>query len=117
MTIPPSKRRVYRFGAFEVDADAGEMRKGGIRIRIQEQPLRLLTALMERPGELITREELRSRLWPDDTWQRAHIERPIRSVRRECVDHLIRSVVFSIVTSAWLPEESSPEKTIRFAWL
>jgi len=68
MTIPPSKRRVYRFGAFEVDADAGEMRKGGIRIRIQEQPLRLLTALMERPGELITREELRSRLWPDDTF-------------------------------------------------
>ena len=48
MTIPPSKRRVYRFGAFEVDADAGEMRKGGIRIRIQEQPLRRRLSIWRR---------------------------------------------------------------------
>jgi eukaryotic-like serine/threonine-protein kinase len=64
----PNTRRVYRFGGFEVDPDVGEVRKRGIRIRVQDQPLRLLNALLERPGVLITREELHRRLWPDDTF-------------------------------------------------
>jgi len=60
--------RIFRFGSFEVDVRSGELRKSGIRLPFQEQPLRVLTALLERPGDVVTREELRSRLWPDGTF-------------------------------------------------
>src|SRR5579864_3889099 len=60
--------RVMRFGVFEVDLASGELRKNGTRVRLQEQPFRVLTMLLERPGEMVTREELRSALWPDDTF-------------------------------------------------
>jgi eukaryotic-like serine/threonine-protein kinase len=60
--------RLIRFGIFEADLSAGELRKGGSRIRLQEQPFQILILLLERPGEIITREELRSRLWPGDTF-------------------------------------------------
>jgi eukaryotic-like serine/threonine-protein kinase len=59
---------VYQFGPFEVNAASGELLKNGRRIRLQEQPYRLLVALLETPGEVISREELRSRLWPNDTF-------------------------------------------------
>jgi len=59
---------VYQFGPFEVNAASGELLKNGRRIRLQELPHRLLVALLENPGEVISREELRSRLWPGDTF-------------------------------------------------
>src|SRR5512132_4284190 len=59
---------VRRFGTFEVDLRARELRKGGIRIRLQEQPFEILAMMLERPGELVTREELRQRLWPAGTF-------------------------------------------------
>jgi TolB-like protein/DNA-binding winged helix-turn-helix (wHTH) protein len=59
---------VARFGPYEVDVRSGEVRKFGARLRIGEQPLRILALLMERPGELVTREELRRRLWSEDTF-------------------------------------------------
>lgn len=59
---------MQRFGPFEVDIGAAEMRKSGLRVRIQEQPLRILEMLLERRGELVSREELRGRLWPADTF-------------------------------------------------
>lgn len=60
--------KVLRFGVFEVDLRAAELRKQGIRIKLQEQPFQILSLLMERQGELVTREELRHRLWPDHTF-------------------------------------------------
>jgi TolB-like protein/DNA-binding winged helix-turn-helix (wHTH) protein/Tfp pilus assembly protein PilF len=57
-----------RFGPFEVDPIAGELRKQGVRIKLQEQPLQILQVLLERPGDVITREELRQRLWAADTF-------------------------------------------------
>jgi len=59
---------VVRFGLFEVDRKAGELRRSGERVRLQDQPLQVLLTLLERPGEVVTREELRGRLWPDDTF-------------------------------------------------
>jgi DNA-binding winged helix-turn-helix (wHTH) protein len=59
---------VLRFGVFEVDLRAGELRKQGMRIKLQEQPFQILAMLLERPGEVVTREDLRRRLWPDDTF-------------------------------------------------
>jgi cholera toxin transcriptional activator len=57
-----------RFGLFELDTKAGELRKQGRHIRLQEQPLQVLAALVERPGEVVSREELRQRLWSGDTF-------------------------------------------------
>src|SRR3954471_11262517 len=57
-----------RFGVFEVDLRAGELRKHGVRLRLQEQPFQVLAILLERPGETVTREELRDRLWTADTF-------------------------------------------------
>src|SRR6185295_18347047 len=59
---------IVRFGPFALDRAAGELRKDGVRLRLQDRPLRVLEALIERPGVLVTREELRRRLWSDDTF-------------------------------------------------
>ena len=57
-----------RFGAFAADLAAGELRKNGVRIRLQEQPFQVLALLLERPSEVVTREDLRQKLWPADTF-------------------------------------------------
>jgi DNA-binding winged helix-turn-helix (wHTH) protein/tetratricopeptide (TPR) repeat protein len=64
----PGSVRVARFGPFELDLRAGSLRKQDRRIRLQDQPLQVLAALLEHPGEMVTREELRLRLWPADTF-------------------------------------------------
>jgi DNA-binding winged helix-turn-helix (wHTH) protein/tetratricopeptide (TPR) repeat protein len=64
-TRPPV---LLRFGVFEVDLRAGELRKQGKRIKLQEQPFQVLAVLLQRPGEVVTREELRSQNWPPDTF-------------------------------------------------
>ena len=68
MGVSTSDRSPFRFGEYELDLPAGVLRKNGIRIRCQEQPLQVLAALLERPGELVTREDLRRRVWPQDTF-------------------------------------------------
>ena len=67
----PLERRslnVRRFGIFEVDLRTRELRKGGVRIRLQDQPFAILALMLERPGEVVTRDELRERLWPAGTF-------------------------------------------------
>ncbi len=59
---------IYRFGPFQVNAIAGELLKDGDRIKLQEQPFRLLVVLLEHAGEMVTRAELRNRIWPQDTF-------------------------------------------------
>src|SRR5260370_10621882 len=63
-----SSPRIIRFSTFEVDLHTGELRQRGQKVKLQEQPLQVLAALLERPGEIVTREELRSKLWPADTF-------------------------------------------------
>ena len=65
---PLRRTSVVRFGAFEVSFESGEVRKAGLRIRVQQQPLKLLQILLERPGEVVSREELRNRLWTNETF-------------------------------------------------
>lgn len=60
--------QTYRFGEYEADVRAAELRRNGSRLKLQMQPFQVLVALMERPNEVVTREELRRRLWPDDTF-------------------------------------------------
>jgi len=57
-----------RFGVFEVDPDSGEVRKSGLRIKLQDQPFKVLLALLERPGEVVGREELKGRIWPNESF-------------------------------------------------
>jgi cholera toxin transcriptional activator len=59
---------IFRFGAYEADPGSGELRKGGVRLRVQEQPFQVLLILLENPSQVITREELRQKLWPADTF-------------------------------------------------
>jgi TolB-like protein/DNA-binding winged helix-turn-helix (wHTH) protein/Flp pilus assembly protein TadD len=59
---------VVRFGTYEIALQSGELRKAGVRIKVQQQPLKLLEILLERPGEVITREELRTRIWPNESF-------------------------------------------------
>jgi TolB-like protein/DNA-binding winged helix-turn-helix (wHTH) protein/Flp pilus assembly protein TadD len=59
---------VVRFGSYEVSLQSGEVRKAGLKIRVQQQPMKLLEILLERPGEVITREELCSRVWPNESF-------------------------------------------------
>ena len=60
--------RLVRFGPFEVDLGARELRKSGLKIKLQDQPFQILALLLRRPGEIITREELQQQLWPADTF-------------------------------------------------
>jgi eukaryotic-like serine/threonine-protein kinase len=65
MVVNGSLGKKVRFGVFELDLDSGELRKHGVRLRLQTKPFQVLQALLERPGDVVTREELRQRLWPD----------------------------------------------------
>src|ERR1700757_5518977 len=63
-----TSKRALRFGLYEVDFAAQELRKSGIRIKIQDQPFQILALLLERPGQIVTREEIQKRLWAGDTF-------------------------------------------------
>jgi DNA-binding winged helix-turn-helix (wHTH) protein len=64
----PDQPRIIRFGSFEVDKRTGELRKKGSLVKLQQQPLQILLALLQRRGDIVTREELRQQLWPKDTY-------------------------------------------------
>lgn len=68
MTGVPAKVTRYRFGPFELDPEEGTLARNGIRVKLQDLPYRLLLMLVERPGEIVTREEVRQRLWPENTF-------------------------------------------------
>src|SRR5260370_38136940 len=68
MSLPSKLPQVLQFGVFQVDVRAGELRKNGVKLKLQEQPFQVLCLLLEHPGELVSREELRNRLWRADTF-------------------------------------------------
>jgi len=70
MSLPSPSRtgQILRFGIFEADISAGELRKNGTKIRLQEQPFQILAFLLDRPGEVVTRQDLRDKLWSNDTF-------------------------------------------------
>lgn len=68
MAVQQNNNRIARFGVFELDFSTGELRKSGVRLRLQGQPIQVLTLLLERAGDVVTREELRQKLWASDTF-------------------------------------------------
>src|SRR5437660_10303935 len=68
MGTPATSARIARFGIFEVALNALELRKHGLRLKLPEQPFQILVMLLEKPGEIVTRDEFRNRLWQSDTF-------------------------------------------------
>lgn len=68
LSMNSGTQELVQFGVFELNMQTGELRKSGVRIRLQGKPFQILQALLERPGEVVTRDELRKRLWPADTF-------------------------------------------------
>jgi Tol biopolymer transport system component/DNA-binding winged helix-turn-helix (wHTH) protein len=68
MPAPPQAPHILQFGIYEIDVRTGELRKSGVKLKLQEQPFQVLCMLVEHPGEIVRREELRNRLWPADTF-------------------------------------------------
>ena len=68
MNAPAGRPQIYRFGVFELDTLAHELRKQGARVRLQDQPYQILLLLLERAGQLVTRDELRQPLWPSSVY-------------------------------------------------
>jgi eukaryotic-like serine/threonine-protein kinase len=68
MALETRSSEILRFGTFEVDVRAGELRKQGVRVKLQEQPFHVLSVLLQHAGEVMTREELRNQNWPPDTF-------------------------------------------------
>src|ERR1700690_4670856 len=68
MSAPTPIERVLRFDSFELDTHTGELRKRGVKLRLQGQPLQVLATLLKRAGDLVTREELRAEIWSADTF-------------------------------------------------
>src|SRR5215472_9120819 len=61
-------KSIICFGTYEIDLRSGELRKSGLRIKLQHQPFKLLQILLEQPGQVVTREELRSQIWPEESF-------------------------------------------------
>jgi len=89
MQVPAIERKSVQVGPFAVDFSSRELRRNGSRISLQEKPFQLLAVLLERPGELVTREELRQKLWPADTFVdfEHSINTAVRKLREALEDH------------------------------
>src|ERR1700716_1403905 len=68
MSQQPELLPIWRFGVFQLDVRAGELHKNGVKLKLQVQPFKVLCLLLEHPGELVSREEIRHQLWPADTF-------------------------------------------------
>lgn len=126
-------RQLVRFGSFEVDLEQRKLTKMGTRIRLQEQPFRILALLLERPGQLVTREEIRQKLWSHevfvdfDTAVNTAV-RKLREVLNDSADNprfletVHRQGYRFVAPVAWQPEPESvpaapPTRRHSFLWL
>ena len=109
-----------RFGLYEVDLAAGELRKRGRKVVLQEQPFKLLTLLLRRPGEVVTREELQQALWPTDTFVEfdESLNKAVQKLRQALGDspdnpHLIETVPrrgYRFITPVEPVEQDMPDQ-------
>jgi cholera toxin transcriptional activator len=86
MPLVEQQRPAFQFGAFELSPHTRELRKNGVKLKVQEQPLQILLLLLEHPGELVTRDEIQRRLWPENTY--VDFDNAINSAVRKVRDTL-----------------------------
>jgi Tol biopolymer transport system component/DNA-binding winged helix-turn-helix (wHTH) protein len=118
---------VFQFGVFELDACTGELRKRGVRLKLQEQPIQILLLLLEHPGQLVTREEIKARLWPGNTFVDFDnaINTAVRKLR-DClndsaetprfVETLARRGYRFVATVSQMPGELPPAVRSGWSW-
>lgn len=87
MSLPGTGRKIFRFGAFELAAATGELRKNGLRLKLQDQPVKILILLLENAGEVVTREQIQKQLWPEGVY--VDYENAINSAVRKLREALI----------------------------
>ena len=128
-------RRPVRFGSFELDVASGELRKAGVLVSLQDQSRKALVELVERPGDLVTRDRLRQRLWPDGTFvdfdhglnavinrlretlgDSAESPRFIQTVRRRGY-RFIAPVEGGVEAQAAVPQPIGLLRTRKFLWV
>src|ERR1017187_3618706 len=85
----PVQNGVFRFGSFEADLGASELRRNGIRLKLQSQPFRVLALLLQHPGQILTREELQQDLWPSGTFV---ARRDFEVDLARCLPYAVRSL-------------------------
>ena len=128
MATQPIASRILRFDGFELDVRAGEVRRKGVRLRLRGQPLHVLEILLERAGDLVTREELQSRIWPADTssilttacttplhgfakcWA---IRRRTHATSRRCLAGATGTSAESRMRKGWLPGQQNQRPSRR----
>src|SRR5215469_2932815 len=88
MGQPPGRSTTYQFGIFELDLATGELHRKGIRVRLQGKPFQVLALLLERPGRIVTRDELREQLWPAGAYVEfeAGLNAAVKKLRRALGD-------------------------------
>ena len=89
MPQPGTQGGIYRFGSFELAATTGELRKNGLRLKLQDQPTRILILLLENAGEVVTREQIQKRLWADEVYvdYENAINSAVRKLREVLIDN------------------------------
>ncbi len=97
--VPVNGNATIRFSVFELDLKAGELRRNGSRIRLQEQPFQILVSLLEHPGEVVTREELQSKLWPADTF--VDFDHSLNAAIRRCGMHWVIQPTGRALSKRW----------------
>jgi TolB-like protein len=102
----PDVGSLIRFGSFEVDPQAGELRKQGLRIKLREQPFKILTLLLARPGQVVSRDELQKKLWPPDTF--VDFDRALN----KAINHLREALCDSAESPRFI--ETLPKRGYRF---
>jgi cholera toxin transcriptional activator len=86
MPLIEQHRPAFQFGSFELNPHTRELRKNSVKLKLQEQPLHILLLLLERPGEVVTRDEIQRRLWPENTY--VDFDNAINSAVRKLRDAL-----------------------------
>ncbi len=105
---------LVRFATFEVDLRSGELRKGGVKLKLGGQPFQVLAILLEQPGSIVTREELQQRLWPDTFVDVDHnLNTAINKIREVLADSAEQPAPRRNDTSPWLSLRGCPYPTQR----
>jgi DNA-binding response OmpR family regulator len=104
-----SSSSIIRFGTFELELQTGELRHAGQKVKLQEQPFQVLAALLEYPGKIVTREELRSKLWPEDTF--VDFDHSLNAAIKRLRDALRNLLAWSWTNPGRPPELHTPAET------
>ncbi len=103
--MPVGEKQAVRFGPFRLDTQCGQLRKDGVGLKLQGQPIQILEILIEKPGQLVTREEIRQRLWTSDTFVDFDhsLNTAVKKLRQTLGDEADTPQLYRDLAQAWLP--------------